>query len=63
MNVARTLATDEQIEKWTHARMDELVKAYQETQSKSISHLNQVCPTQMPPGLAAVYTGWITKSE
>lgn len=61
MNVARTLASDDLIEKWTHSRLDELVQAYQETQSKAIASLNQVCPTTMPPGLAAVYTGWITK--
>ena len=61
MNVARTLASDDLIEKWTHARLDELVKTYQETQSKAVSSLNQMCPTTMPPGLAAVYTGWITK--
>lgn len=62
MNVARTLASDDLIEKWTHSRLDELVKSYQDTQSKAIQNLNQVCPTTMPPGLAAVYTGWITKS-
>jgi hypothetical protein len=62
MNVARTLANDDQIERWTHARMDELLKTYQDTQSKAIHNLNQVCPSQMPPGLAAVYTGWLTKN-
>ena len=54
MNAARSLASDSQIEQWTHARLDELVREYQDTQTKAIQSLGYDCPNTMPPGLAAV---------
>lgn len=62
MNAARSLASDSQIETWTHARMDELLREQQESQTKAIQSLGNDCPNTMPPGLSAVYTGWIVKN-
>lgn len=62
LNVARSLATDAQIERWTKSHVDEVVSTYQDTQSKSIQVLNHMCPNTMPAGLSAVYTGWMTKT-
>lgn len=62
LNVARSMATDAQIERWTKSHLDEVVSTYQDTQSKSIQVLNHMCPNTMPAGLSAVYTGWMTKT-
>ena len=62
LNVARSMATDNQIERWTKSSLDEVISTYQDTQSKSIQVLNHMCPNTMPAGLSAAYTGWITKT-
>lgn len=61
LNVARLLSTDNDIEAVAKVRMDELLTDFQEAQASAIQRLTTSCPAAMPPGLAAVHTGWITK--
>jgi len=61
MNVARSLGSDSDIERYTNVSIDELLKDLEATQRTAIQKLTMQCPNSTPHGLAAVHTGWLSK--
>jgi hypothetical protein len=61
LNVARAISSDAEIERLTGAQLDEFLNDLQGSQAHAIQRLTMSCPTVVPPGLAAVHTGWLTK--
>jgi hypothetical protein len=61
LNVARSIGSDADIERYTNAAVDELLKDLEGTQSMSIQKITTSCPKVTPHGLAAVHTGWLSK--
>lgn len=63
LNVARSVGSDTDIERYTGAAVDELLKDIETSQSSAIQKLTMACPTMAPAGLAAAHTGWtVTKA-
>jgi hypothetical protein len=60
LNVARSIGSDTDIEKYTGAAVDELLNDIEASQSASIQKLTLACPAMAPAGLAAAHTGWTT---
>lgn len=61
LNVARSIGSDADIERYTSAAVDELLKDLEATQSSAIQKIAGQCPSITPHGLAAVHTGWLAK--
>lgn len=63
LNVARSVGSDTDIERYTGAAVDELLKDIETSQSSAIQKLTMACPAMAPAGLAAAHTGWtVTKA-
>lgn len=58
LNVARSVGSDVDIERYTGAAVDELLNDIEASQSAAIQKITLSCPALAPAGLAAAHTGW-----
>lgn len=61
LNVARSVGSDSEIERYTGAAVDELLRDVEATQSNAIQRVSVTCPAVAPAGLAAAHSGWMSK--
>lgn len=60
LNVARQLASDQELESNCNLRLDELGREIQSVQQKALRALATACPSVTPTGVAALHTGWLS---
>lgn len=60
LNVARSLGSDSEIEKFTGVKLDAFIKEIEESQIKSLKKVSNICPSSIN-GLQLENTGWNSK--
>ena len=61
LNVARSLASDADIDAACNLRVTEVAETLQEAQHAALKTLARACPSVALPGLAALNSGWLAQ--
>lgn len=63
LNVARSLASDADIERHCNLRLDEFAGQLTNTQQSAMRNVTGQCKSLAAPGLASLHTGWLAPTE
>lgn len=62
LNVARSLASDADVERAANLRLNEFAQALEDAQAAADARVAAACPALAVPGLSALRTGWLASS-